>query len=389
MRKKVVIVGPAHPLRGGLATFNERFARELMKECDVTLCTFKLQYPGFLFPGQTQYTDEAKPSDLQIDIALNSVNPINWVIQGWKYRKLKPDLIIFRYWMPFFGPCFGTFARIVKGNRHTRVVTIADNVIPHEKRFYDTPATRYFLKCLDGAVTMSREVLEHLKLFQFHKPAIYNPHPLYDNFGESMDKVEACKQLGLDPGEKYVLFFGFIRKYKGLDLLLEAMAHEDVNQTGVKLIVAGEFYEDAAPYHELIEKYQLKEKVILKTQFIPNPEVRTYFSACDLVVQPYRNATQSGVSQVAYHFNKPMVITDVGGLAETVPDGKTGYVVAPEPIAIAQGIARFFNNNMAGTFIANMPEAKAPFSWSVLVQHIYEVAGMAETATNTAKSGLE
>jgi len=371
--KHIVIVGPAHPLRGGLATFNERLARELAKENTVTLLSFKLQYPGFLFPGQTQFTDEPAPEYLHIDTALNSVNPLNWISVGRKYKKLRPDLIIFRYWMPFFGPCFGTFARIVKQNKHTRLVCIADNIIPHERRFFDKPFNAYFLPVLDGAVTMSRKVMQDLEDLHFNKPKLYNPHPLYDNFGDALPREKALQELGLPADGRYLLFFGFIRRYKGLDLLLSAMADEKVKQTGAKLIVAGEFYEDAAPYHAQIEQLSLADRVILKTEFIPNGKVLLYFSAADLVVQPYRSATQSGVSQVAYHFNKPMIITNVGGLAESVPDGKVGFVVPPEHAAIADGIARFFNENKSAEFIGKMEEAKVPFSWERLVQGLEKV----------------
>lgn len=374
--KHIVIVGPAHPYRGGLSTFNERFARELANDNQVELCTFSLQYPGFLFPGQTQFTDEAKPTDLQINRSLNSINPLNWIVQGLKYRKKRPDLIIFRYWMPFFGPCFGTFARIVKGNGHTRVVCIADNIIPHEKRIIDKPFNAWFLPCLDGAVTMSRKVLHDLDDLHFSKPHVFNPHPLYDNFGEPTDPAEARIRLGLDPNGKYMLFFGFIRQYKGLDLLLQALAEPGVKETGAKLIVAGEFYEDPAPYQALIQAHGLQDQLILKTDFIPNAAVADYFSACDLVVQPYRSATQSGVSQVAYQFEKPMIVTNVGGLAEFVPHGEVGYVCEPEPAAIASSILEFFNHTTAGQFSSGLKRMKQQFSWPTLIAAIDNVAGL-------------
>lgn len=374
--RHIVIVGPAHPLRGGLSTFNERFARELGRENRVTLCTFRLQYPNFLFPGQSQYSEDPKPDDLHIDIALNSVNPFNWIIQGWRYRKLKPDLIIFRYWMPFFGPCFGTFARIVQGNGHTKVVAITDNIHPHERRFFDKPFTSWFLGCLDGAVTMSRAVLQDLHNLKFNKPALYNPHPLYDNFGTAPDRSEACKTLGLDPENRYILFFGFIRAYKGLDLLLEAFARASFQNKKVKLLVAGEFYEDAQPYLDIIRKHGMEERVILHTHFIPNQQVAAYFAACDLVAQTYKNATQSGVTQIAYHFEKPMLVTDVGGLAELVPDGKVGYVCAAEEGAIRSSLEDFFLKKDPEAFRAGLHEQKQLFSWARLHEQIQEVSGI-------------
>jgi D-inositol-3-phosphate glycosyltransferase len=374
--RHIVIVGPAHPLRGGLSTFNERFARELGRENKVTLCTFRLQYPNFLFPGQSQYSDDPKPDDLNIDIALNSVNPFNWIRQGLRYRKLKPDLIIFRYWMPFFGPCFGTFARIVQSNGHTKVVAITDNIHPHERRFFDKPFTAWFLGCLDGAVTMSRAVLQDLHDLKFSKLALYNPHPLYDNFGTAPERTEACQSLGLDPDYRYILFFGFIRAYKGLDLLLEAFARASFQNKKVKLLVAGEFYEDAQPYLDIIRKHGMEERVVLHTHFIPNQQVAAYFAACDLVAQTYKNATQSGVTQIAYHFEKPMLVTDVGGLAELVPDGKVGYVCPVEETAIRSALEDFFLKKEPESFQAGLREQKQLFSWARLHENIQEVSGI-------------
>ena len=370
--KYIVIVGPAHPYRGGLSTFNERFARELAKENKVELCTFTLQYPGFLFPGQTQFSDEDKPADLSIFRRINSVNPINWVRVGLKYRKLKPDVVIFRYWMPFFGPAFGTIARLIKGNKHTRVLAITDNVIPHERRFFDRPFTHYFLGGLDGAVTMSREVLKQLDQWPFSKPHLFNPHPLYDNFGTAEEQGVARKKLGLEEGGRYLLFFGSIRKYKGLDLLLEAMADPRIKDLKITLVVAGEFYEDRKPYDDIIKERGISDRVIMHADFIPNSVVGTYFSACDLVVQPYRSATQSGVTQVAYQFGKPMVVTNVGGLSEWVPDGKVGYVVSAESEKIASAIIQFYEGDLH-RFDSALEEMKQQFSWEKLVDTLGRV----------------
>lgn len=368
--KQIVIVGPAHPLRGGLATYNERLARELQQKNQVTLLTFSLQYPNFLFPGQSQFSDDPKPSDLTIDIALNSVNPLNWIQTGLKYKNIKPDVIIFRYWMPFFGPCFGTFARIVKSNRHTQILAITDNIIPHERRFFDTPFSKYFLPVLDGAVAMSRKVLTDLQQFPLRKPVSktgYHAHPLYDNFGAMANKEEACIELGLDPNYRYVLFFGFIRQYKGLDLLLEAMALLPESLSDVKLLVAGEYYEDEAPYNAIIAQKEISKSVILHTKFIPNDDVRLYFSVCDLVAQPYRNATQSGVSQIAYHFDLPMIITNVGGLSELVPHGEAGWVCEPSPEALAEAIVAMYADNRLVKMRSNIHVLKQQFSWPSMV----------------------
>lgn len=374
--KHIVIVGPAHPLRGGLATYNERLARELMQKNQVTLLTFSLQYPNFLFPGQSQLSNDYKPVDLTIDIALNSINPLNWFLVGRKYKKMKPDILIFRYWMPFFGPCFGTFASIVKSNHHTQIIAITDNIIPHEKRFFDTPFSKYFLPVLDGAVAMSRNVLRDLQDFPLSKPVAktgYHAHPLYDNFGEAVSKSEACESLGLDTNKRYILFFGFIRNYKGLDLLLEAMALLPEALNDVNLLVAGEYYEDGAPYDEIIAQKQLESRVELHTKFIPNDDVRLYFSVADIVAQPYRNATQSGVSQVAYHFETPMIITNVGGLSELVPHGEAGWVCEPKAESLASAIVSMYVPKRLDHIRTSLKEHKKQFSWPSMVKALEKV----------------
>ncbi len=372
----VVIIGPAYPLRGGLATYNERLARAFLAAGDeVRIVTFSLQYPGFLFPGQTQFSTEAGPADLDIEVSINSVNPLSWVGVGRRLRRARPDLVVFRFWLPFMGPALGTVARLARGNGHTRIVAITDNVIPHEKRPGDGPLTRYFLRACDGFVTMSRAVLADLQQLGFgRKPALYRPHPLYDNFGPAKPKAAALAALGLSPQFQYVLFFGFIRAYKGLDILLEALADAQVAALPIKLIIAGEFYEDAAPYEMLIKKHDLESRLVRATDFIPNEQVANYFSAADLVIQPYKNATQSGVSQVAYHFGRPMLVTDVGGLAELIPAGVVGYVVPPTPAAIADALVDFYANDREAAFAAGVRQEAKKFSWEVMVAALKEVA---------------
>ncbi|MER2997783.1 glycosyltransferase [Pontibacter populi] len=377
MARRIVIVGPAHPLRGGgMATFNERLAQAFQDNGDeVEIVTFRLQYPSFLFPGKNQYSDEPAPEGLRIKVLINSINPISWLRTGNYIRKQRPDLVIFRYWLPFMGPALGTIARIIKKNNYSRILAITDNVVPHEKRPGDVPFTKYFLSACHGFVTMSRSVQQDLQRFEPNKPNLYLAHPLYDNFGTIETKAEACAALGLDPNYSYLLFFGFIRAYKGLDLLLQTMADARIKQRkDLKLIVAGEFYEDAAPYHKLIEELHLQEQLILRTDFIPNSEVRHYFCAADLIVQPYKHATQSGVTQVAYHFNKPMVVTNVGGLAELVPDGEVGYVVEPQPQTIADAILDFYSSGKASTFEQQIQNYKQRFSWDAFTEAIYSLA---------------
>lgn len=268
------------------------------------------------------------------------------------------------------GPCFGTIARITKWNKHTKVISILDNIIPHEKRAGDTALTKYFVTPVNAFIAMSASVKEDLKKFSKTKTCLLQPHPLFDNFGEKVSREDALQQLNLSPDSNYLLFFGFIRKYKGLDIVLKAMADERIKSLPVKLIVAGEFYEDAKSYHDIIEKLNLKERVLLFTDFIPNEKVKYYFSAADLVVQPYRHATQSGVTQIAYQFEKPMVVTNVGGLAEIVPDGKAGYVVEPNVADIAGSIFDFFHTGSKQKLTEGVVEEKKKFLWERMVETI-------------------
>ena len=385
LHKKIVILGPAHPLRGGgITTFNQRLAKQFIEEShDCTIYSFSLQYPSFLFPGKSQYTDEPAPESLTIHSVINSINPLNWIKIGTRLKKEKPDIIVVRYWLPFMGPALGTILRRVKKNKHTKIICIADNIIPHEKRPGDKAFTRYFLKCCDAFITMSEKVLADLRIFEKDKPVQLIPHPLYDNFGPIISKAEARKHLGLPLEEKIILFFGFIRKYKGLDLLLEAMHILQQPKfkpktsipiaIGIKLLIAGEFYEDEKQYHEQIEKLGIKEQLILKTDFIPDSEVKYFLCAADAVIQPYRHATQSGVTPLAYHFEKPMIVTNVGGLASLVPDEKAGLVVEPNPAAIAGGILRFYQLG-ENYFIQHLRNEKQKYSWHNIVKAVITLA---------------
>lgn len=373
MSKKVIIIGPAWPLRGGLASFDERLARAFMAEgYDTGIYTFSLQYPGFLFPGTTQYSTEPAPADLSIRVCINSINPLNWWKTGRQLKQLRPDLIVVRYWLPLMGPCLGTLLRIVQKNRYTRVVCIADNVVPHEHRPGDTLFTRYFVKPVDAFVTMSDKVRADLRAFT-QKPSRKVVHPLYDNFGPALDKTVAREHLALPAEQKIILFFGFIRKYKGLDLLLEAMNDERIKAAGIRLLVAGEFYEKREEYDAQIRSLGIAEQLILHTDFIADSEVRYYLSAADFVIQPYRNATQSGVTPLAYHFEKPMLVTNVGGLPDLVPHEKVGIVTEPEPQAIASGILRLYELGEA-FFLSHLREEKKQYSWQQLVAAIETMA---------------
>jgi glycosyltransferase involved in cell wall biosynthesis len=371
---RIVIIGTAHPLRGGLAAFNQRLAEALQQDGhQVRIESFSLQYPSILFPGKSQYTDEPAPAGLSIRSRINSVNPLSWIRVGRALQREKPDLIIIKFWLPFMGPAFGTILRLAKKNRHTRVVSILDNFIPHEARPGDAAFTKYFSGPVDAFVTMSRQVLGEVQKALPQKPVAYTPHPIYDLYGEAVSKEVACQKLGLDPTRTYLLFFGFIRAYKGLDLLLQALPQ--VTDEGIELIIAGEYYGDSAPYDAIISGNNLEGRVHRFTDFIPTDEVRYFFSAADLVVQPYKSATNSGITQVAYHFEKPMVVTNVGGLPEVVPDGKAGFVVDPVPEAIAAGINRFFGGNYSTVFRTGLREEKAKYSWKTFTDVLLRMAG--------------
>ncbi len=372
----IVIIGPAYPLRGGgLASFNERLAREFQYQHDnVTIYTFSLQYPSFLFPGTSQYSNEPAPTDLNIKVGINSINPFNWIKIGHELKKLRPDIIVVRYWLPFMGPCLGTILRVAKKNHHTKIICIADNILPHEKRVGDKQFTSYFIKPVDAFITMSDRVMNDLRLFT-NKPAQKLVHPLYDNFGDRIDKAEARKHLNLNVDDRIILFFGFIREYKGLDILLEAMAL--LKQSAVsnqpsaipKLLVAGEFYKDRKLYDDIIEQNNLQSLVILRTNFIADSEVKYYLSAADFVIQPYRNATQSGVTPLAYHFEKPMLVTNVGGLPDLVPDEKVGLIAEPNAESIAQKIKQLYALGETH-FLPYLKEEKKKYSWAKLVEAI-------------------
>ncbi len=362
---KIALIGSAHPLRGGLAAFNERLATELQNQGhEVVIYSFSLQYPSFLFPGKTQFTDEPAPANLNIQTVVNSVNPLNWLSVGSRINRERYDLIIVKYWLPFMGPCFGTILRQARKNGKTRVLCIVDNIIPHEKRPGDRPFTNYFIGAVDAFVTMSRDVLGDVKTFT-SKAAVFTPHPVYDSYDTGVSKAEACAKLGLDPDRKYILFFGFIREYKGLDLLLHAMADDRIRKAGIRLIAAGEYYNKSLEEqnNQIITDHSLGDAVVMRTDFIPNSEVRYYFSAADLVVQPYKHATQSGITQIAYHFEKPMVVTNVGGLAEVVPDGKVGFVAETNPTAIADAILKFYEHGSLPHLQQNILEEKKKYTW--------------------------
>ena len=362
--KTIKIIGPAYPYRGGIATTNERLAQEFMSMgFDTDIETFTVQYPSFLFPGKTQYNLKQAPEGLAIRRSINSIDPLNWRSVGRRICKEKPDLVIIRYWLPFMAPCLGTIAGLIRKNGHSKVICLADNIIPHEHRPGDRLLTNYFIQRIDGLIAMSKSVLTDAQSFKKDLQVGYCPHPIFDNYGERLSFETAKEKLKLDIDTKYLLFFGFIRDYKGLDLLLNAFADTRLRKFPVKLLVAGEYYSSPEPYLELIKKNGLEDLIELRTEFIADEEVNLYFSAADMVVQPYKSATQSGVTQIGYHFNKPMLVTNVGGLSEIIPDGKIGYVVEPDSQKIADALVDFYVHDRMAGFEANMADEKKKFSW--------------------------
>lgn len=372
---KFTILGPAHPYRGGIAALNERLANQLKDEGHtVNIVSFRIQYPRILFPGKTQFSEQKTEFDFPITREVNSVNPFNWIKVGLGIKNSRPDILLVRFWIPFMGMSLGTICRLVRTNRYTKIISIADNIIPHEKRPGDNLLCNYFIKSVDGFLTMSKSVLNDLEKFKFRKPKILSPHPIYDHYGKIEEREKALTNIHLSKEDRYILFFGFIRDYKGLDLLLKAFSNPYFKPNKIKLIVAGEFYADEEKYHTLIKEFHLEDEVILRTDYISNSEVPHYFNAADIVAQPYKSATQSGVTQIGYHFNKPMLVTNVGGLPEIIPHMKVGYVVPPDAEKIADALVDFFDNKRRDTFVENIKIEKERFNWDKMTKAIFNLA---------------
>ena len=370
-RLKIAIVGPAPPYRGGLASIMETMAREYQSRgYEVHILTFTLQYPALLFPGKSQTVDTPPPADLNISRRVSTINPLSWWSVGRELCKMRPDIVLMKYWTPFMAPCFGTIARLARRNKHTKVICQIDNVEPHEHHITDRPFNRYYLRSVDGFIYMSEQVHEELKAYT-SAPMRFSPHPMFEHFGTRVERNEACAKLGIDPAERYALFFGLIRDYKGLDTLLDAWS--EFRRKGIKLLVAGEFYASREKYITHIERLELQEDVILHDFFVPDSDVRYYFSAADCVVLPYKTATQSGVTQICYNFCTPVIVTRVGALAEIVPDGVVGYVCDPSAEGVRDALERIFKDDRIAEFAHNMIEERKRFSWSTMCNEIEAV----------------
>ncbi len=380
---KIIIAGTAFPMRGGIAQYNSLMYKYFSEADDVMVYSFKRQYPEFLFPGKTQF-EQGEPAvkipDEKNVICIDSINPLNWLSAGKKIAAENPDLLIFKYWIPYFGPCFAVISYIVKkfSKKDTKVLYICDNVIPHEKRIGDKFFTKLAFSQGDYFVVMSKTVEEDLKLFSKGKPYKLIPHPVYNIFGDKVEKSEAkdfiLKEYGINlQNEKVILFFGYIRKYKGLNYLIDAMP-EILKKVKLKLLVVGEYYGDEEKYREQIRSLGLEDDIKVVSDFVPDLNVKYFFSASDVVVLPYSDATQSGIIQIAYHYDKPVIATDVGGLAEVVRNNETGLIIEPKsPSAIAKAVIDFYEKGLEEKFTINAKEEKKKYTWEKFVDSVKEL----------------
>ena len=370
----LALVGPMHPYRGGIAHFLETMYGGLQRRGHhLEAVTFTRQYPELFFPGKTQYVEGDVERPVPAVRLLDTVNPLSWYRTGEYLRRLQPDAIIYKYWMSFFAPSFGTITRMAN-RRGIKSIVVVDNALPHERRPGDVLLGKYFLQACDGCVVMSESVEEDLHTLNVQAPVRRVAHPTYDVFGDPEPQAEARRALDLPEEAPVLLFFGFVREYKGLHVLLEALPRVLQDLPDAQLVVAGAFYDEEEPYRALMQKHNLEDHVHLHAGYVPDEAVPQYFSAADVVVQPYVSATQSGVAQIAFHYEKPVITTDVGGLAEIIPHEQAGLVVPPEqPAALADAVVRFYREEMADDLAAGIRAERAKYSWDRLYQAIEEL----------------
>ncbi len=367
---KYILISTAFPWRGGIAQSNEGLCRALnhTKGSSCKIISFSFLYPSFFFPNKS-FKDTGKgPTDLNIVHKVSSINPFTWFSVAAQVRKEKPDVVIVRYWVPFLAPAYGSIVRLIKRDKDIKIVCLVDHVKPHERRGIDSLFAKYALEPCDSFMVFSEIIGKDLAGLVRKKRIACSPLPLLTNFGAKISKSKALRALKLKQGQRHLLFFGFIRKYKGLDLLLDAMADPRVKKLDIKLMVIGEFFDPKEPYEEHVRSLGLQQNVMFRSEYVPGEQVKNYFCAADLIVQPYRTASQSAVTPVAYHFERPMLVTDVGGLAETVPDGVVGYVVKPSAKAIADAIVDFYQKRRESKFEAGVRMEKKNLQWDVFVR---------------------
>jgi len=371
---KIVIISTAYPWRGGIAHYVSLLYHHLSQRHDVSVITFRRQYPKFLFPGKSQEETGEAGTMIPAIRVIDTLNPFTWYKAGKIAAQHTPDLIIFKYWMPFFAPAFGVAARVAKKNSGCKALFICDNVIPHERTPIDKTLTSWLFKAADYFVVQSKSVEKDLLSLVKNPKYKFVPHPMYEIFGDQIEKREARSMIGVGENESVVLFFGYIRRYKGLHVLLDAVK-KALEKIKFKLLVVGEFYDDEKSYRDQIENLNLQNDVVVVSDYVPNDEVAKYFSASDVVVLPYLDATQSGITQIAYNFNKPVITTNVGGLAEVVVDDKTGIVVQPNSSErLAEAIVKFFAEDLAAKFSQRVAEHRKHYSWDNLVNAIEELS---------------
>ena len=385
-RLSLALVGTAYPMRGGLAQYNALLARELASNHDVHMVSFTRQYPSVLFPGKTQMDTSEAPLHYPAKAMVDSIGPWSWERTARHLASLPGadaaradralDGLLFKYWMPFFAPAFGTIARRTKrlararGAKAPQVVAILDNVIPHEPRPLDRQLTQYFLGAVDGFVAMSRSVRDDLLSLKPTATCELVPHPVFHTFGERVPKADARRALGMDPDARILLFFGFVRDYKGLDVLLDAMPRI-AQETGATLLVLGEFYAGRKSTEEHVARLHLQDSVTLNDAYVPDERVGLYFSAVDAIVLPYRTATQSGIVPIAYQLERPVICSDVGGLAEIVLDGETGLIVPPaQPDALSDAVRRFYDESLEERFLPAIQREKSKYSWARMAEAV-------------------
>jgi len=366
---RIVLVGPFPPLRGGISTFNHSLAEALAKDHEVHRVSFSLQYPKPLFPGKTQYYDfEGENADTLI----NSINPFSWRKTAKFINKISPGLVIIQYWMPFFAPAFSSIAKGIKNGCGAQIIVNCNNITPHEPRALDSLMTAKFFSYCDGFIVMSQSVEDDLLRIEPQPKYKKTPHPIYDIFGESIEKQKAKDMIGVSD-EKIILNFGLIRDYKGLDILIESAKKLKIELRNFKILVVGECYGDENDYIQLAKECEVSELIDFRFEFVSNEKVNQYFCAADLVVLPYKSATQSGVVPIAYHFNKPVVVSNVGGLPEIVEEGKTGFVCEPSSDSIANGVLKFFESDM-DRYTPFITEYKKQFSWEKYAKTVLDLA---------------
>jgi len=373
--QRIVIVGPMYPYRGGIAHLSERIAMGFVaRGYHVSAITFTRQYPNFLFPGKTQYEIQAFPDRaVEAERLIDSLNPFSWWKTAKRIREMDPDVVIFRYWLPFFAPAFGTIARLLS-YWEIKSIAVVDNALPHERRLGDIALGRYFFRVINGCIVMSSSVGKDIDTMNLSCSKVYAPHPLYDSFGTPADPMEAREKLQLDHDAPVILFFGFIRKYKGLHILIDSIHEIKETLPDIQVLVAGEFYEDEASCKAQVKDLGISNQIRFFDHYIPKDDVADYFAAADVVVQPYLSATQSGVAQVAYHFEVPVITTDVGGLAEVVPHEKAGLIVPPhDSKALANAIKRYFLEEMQDRLTKGVQDQKRQFGWDRLLDAIETV----------------